>query len=94
MDVIRDEYEKNKDMIDTLQNKKQMNIRNSLLSLDTYNKTERVRYFIKVFSIIFSIVITLYFLYLYFKKKIQVSKSSMVLFLVILLLIILGIIFI
>jgi len=94
VDVIRDEYEKNKDMIDTLQNKKQMNIRNSLLSLDTYNKTERVRYFIKVFSIIFSIVITLYFLYLCFKKKIQVSKSSMVLFLVILLLIILGIIFI
>lgn len=94
VDVIRDEYEKNKDMIDTLQNKKQMNIRNSLLSLDTYNKTERVRYFIKVFSIIFSIVITLYFLYLCFKKKIPVSKSSMVLFLVILLLIILGIIFI
>jgi hypothetical protein len=94
VDVIRDEYEKNKDMIDNLQNKKQMNIRNSLLSLGTYHNTERVRYFIKVFSIIFSIVITLYFLYLCFKKKIPVSKSSMVLFLVILLLIILGIIFI
>jgi hypothetical protein len=94
VDILRDEYKKNTETVNELKNKKQMNIRNSLLSFDTYNKIENLRYVIKVIAILLSITVTLFFLYLSFKKKIQVSKSSMVLFLVILLLIILGIIFI
>jgi len=70
MDILEDEYINNTNIIDDLENDKQMNIRNSILSMYSYNKIDTLRYYIKRIAIMMSIVVTMYYIYTAYTKKI------------------------
>lgn len=91
--IVTNEENKNKIILDDLQNNRQMNVRESLLSMKKNDTLSRLRYYIKIITIVLSISVTLYYIYISNKNK-AFKKIPVIILLILLLLTILVILFI
>tara|TARA_B110001450_G_scaffold244309_1_gene256327 strand:+ start:22 stop:1047 length:1026 start_codon:yes stop_codon:yes gene_type:complete len=69
INIINDEHVNNQTIIDDLENDKQMNIRDSMLSIHAFNKTETIRFYIKLVAIILAIIVCIYYMYISYTRK-------------------------
>ena len=91
--IVTNEEQKNKVILDDLQNSRQMNVRESLLNMKKNDNLSSLRNYIKIIAILLSIIVTIYYIYVSNKNK-TLKKIPAILLLILLLLTILVILFI